>query len=203
MNEIWKPVVGFENKYEVSNFGNIKSIKTNKLLGLKRINKGKGSKFGYIRVSLCSKNYYLHKVIATAFIDNPENKKYVDHLDGNSLNNSVENLKWVTAKENNNNPITKERQRIYNENKKRQTLKRKQELKELKKLQPKKPRVITNVKYWYNGQPLSSYCKSVGLNIYTVRDRIRKLGMTIDEAISLPILSQKEKVLKRYGKFKW
>lgn len=203
MNEIWKPVKGYENKYEVSNLGNIKGLISKKQLSLSRINKGRGSKFGYIRVSLCGRNYYLHKIVAEAFLENPEYKKYVDHIDGNSLNNNVENLKWVTAYENNKNPITKKRRFEYNEKKKQQTIIRKQQLKIFNSLLPKKPKELKNAKYWYNGQTLSSYCKKVGLNIYTVRDRIRKLGMSIDDAVKFPVLTQREKTLKRFGKYKW
>lgn len=50
---------------------------------------------------------YLHKIVAELFIPNPENKSQVDHIDTNKLNNSIENLRWVTPKENMNNPITK------------------------------------------------------------------------------------------------
>ena len=58
-------------------------------------------------------------------------------------------------------------------------------------------------KYYYQGDTLSHYCKLHNLNIYTIRDRINKLGMSIEEAVSKPILNQKEKVLKRFGKFEW
>ena len=57
----------------------------------------------YYKVSLYSRQYFVHKLVASAFIPNLDNKPCVDHIDTNSLNNNVENLRWVTIKENNNN----------------------------------------------------------------------------------------------------
>ena len=112
MEEIWKPVKGYEDCYEVSNTGKIKNTKTNKELSKRRISKGAGNKYGYVKCILYKrgfpvKQYYLHKLIAEAFIPNPLNKPQVDHLNGNSLDNNVLNLKWVTQKENNLNPKTR------------------------------------------------------------------------------------------------
>lgn len=109
MQEIWKPVVGYENLYEVSSIGRVKS------LNYKRSNKEKILKNnlglnGYHRVTLHRgqrKQYLVHKLVAEAFIPNPENKKFVDHLNTIRTDNRVENLQFVTMTENNNNPITK------------------------------------------------------------------------------------------------
>ena len=101
--EIWKNIENYENKYQISNFGNVKSLnyrgtKKEKLLKLVP------NKIGYINVQL-SKNgivkpFYVHRLVAIAFIENPKNKPYINHLDCNINNNNVENLEWCTHSEN-------------------------------------------------------------------------------------------------------
>jgi len=97
MEEIWKPVDQFPN-YNVSNLGNIKNIITNKLLKIMY-------KDGYVNISLkhneLKKTFKVHRLIALAFIENPENKSDVNHKDKNKINNNVSNLEWMTRKENN------------------------------------------------------------------------------------------------------
>lgn len=115
--EIWKPIKGYEGLYEVSNLGRVKSlerfIKSGNKYGLHKYG-GKilkaGVYRGYLGVSLCKnktiKQYYVHRLVANSFIQNIENKLEVDHINTNRSDNRVENLRWVTKKENANNPIS-------------------------------------------------------------------------------------------------
>ena len=104
--EIWKDVPGYIGLYKVSNYGRVKSVK--KQLVLKTC--GSGNR--YKTVALCNgmrKTFRLHRLVAAAFIPNPDNKPCIDHIDGDRANNHADNLRWVTYLENNNNPITKKR----------------------------------------------------------------------------------------------
>ena len=105
-NEVWKDIDDYEGLYQVSNLGRIKRIYPYEHL----ISNSKNSK-GYYTVGLTKnnirKNKMVHRLVAKAFILNPDNKKEVDHININRTDNRVENLKWVTHKENCNNPISK------------------------------------------------------------------------------------------------
>jgi hypothetical protein len=96
MEEIWKDIEGFPN-YQVSSLGNVKNIIFNKLLNPTK-------KGGYHLVDLRNdtvrKSYRVHRIVADAFLDNPENKPDVNHKDKNKLNNCLSNLEWSTRKEN-------------------------------------------------------------------------------------------------------
>ena len=116
--EIWKSIDGFENLYEVSNTGKVKSLertvktKNGTFQSYKeRILKQHDNK-GYFAVVLCKEGKIypklVHRIVAEAFIQNPLNKPFVDHIDACSKNNNVSNLRWVTQKENCLNPITRE-----------------------------------------------------------------------------------------------
>lgn len=106
--EIWKDVIGYEGIYQVSNLGNVKRI--SKFRGvnkaylndycLKPLDNGKG----YLRIKLTinnkSKRVMLHRIIAEAFIENPNNYPVINHIDGNKKNNQIKNLEWCTQKYN-------------------------------------------------------------------------------------------------------
>ena len=99
MSEKWLPVVGYEGLYEVSNKGNVRSLFRYK----KQLKPSKGSN-GYLSVELFKnkqgKRISIHRIVAIAFIPNPDNLPIVNHKDENKHNNCVENLEWVTSQEN-------------------------------------------------------------------------------------------------------
>lgn len=92
--EIWKDVKGYEGLYQISNMGRVWSVRKQNYLRPYEAN-------GYLKVSLIAKNgklkrEYVHRLVALAFIDNPDNLPVVNHKDGNKNNNDVNNLEWVT-----------------------------------------------------------------------------------------------------------
>jgi len=95
--EEFKPVDGFDN-YLVSNFGNIKNSKTNKILKL--INNSEGYKVINLFKNKKVKMFRVHRLVAIAFLENPDNKPKVDHIDNNPSNNNVKNLRWATSSDN-------------------------------------------------------------------------------------------------------
>ena len=106
MEEKWLEIEGCP-KYMVSNLGRVKSFRKN-FDGI--ILNPSLNKDGYFVVGLYGKTYILHRLIAKAFIPNTENKPEVDHINGVKTDCRVENLRWATREENQNNPITKKRQ---------------------------------------------------------------------------------------------
>ena len=121
VNEIWRPVKGYEGLYEVSSLGRVKSLdyhKTGKERLLKLANVGNGYLQAHLFKNKKHKIYLVHRLVAEAFIPNPDNKPCIDHIDTDKTNNTVAlnedgsvnyektNLRWCTYKENSNNPIT-------------------------------------------------------------------------------------------------
>jgi hypothetical protein len=108
MQEIWKKATGFDN-YEISDLGNLRSIdRYEKFKGSLRLRKGRNMRTrifnGYYTCSLSDgakqKTVFIHRMVAQAFCNNPENKPNVNHKDANRLNNRWDNLEWVTQAEN-------------------------------------------------------------------------------------------------------
>lgn len=100
--EIWKDVNVYEGAYQISNLGNIKSLPRKNTKG--KILKPAKNNRGYLRVGLCYKGKVrydsVHRLVAETFIPNPKKLPEVNHIDGDKLNNKVENLEWVTKGEN-------------------------------------------------------------------------------------------------------
>lgn len=112
--EIWKDIAGYEGLYQVSNIGRVRSLNYRRTKGLVHILRPGRHLNGYLYVNLGrhidgkweGRNHRIHRLVAEAFIPNPENKREVDHCDGNINNNSAVNLRWATPTENMRNPIT-------------------------------------------------------------------------------------------------
>ena len=95
--EMFLPIDGYDN-YFISNFGNVKNSKTNRIMkqgnhkqGYKMINLSKNGKM---------KTFTVHRLVGNAFLENPDNKQMIDHIDNNPSNNIVKNLRWCSQKDN-------------------------------------------------------------------------------------------------------
>lgn len=111
MNETWQPILGFEDRYAVSNLGRIKSLPFMQRYLLRngeeayrktseRIVKARPINSGYLVVKLCRDNASMgklvHRLVAIAFVDGYDVGREVNHKDGNKLNNEADNLEWTT-----------------------------------------------------------------------------------------------------------
>ena len=96
----WKPVAGFEQYYEISNMGDVLSVRSHRIRKPVR-----NKKNGYLQVVLCGdkhkKTMYVHRLVADAFVDNPNGYNFVNHKDENKLNCDASNLEWCTKEYNN------------------------------------------------------------------------------------------------------
>ena len=119
--EVWKPIKDYEGLYEVSNLGRVKTLNY-RGTGKGKILKNIECSNGYLTVGLTKngkrKLFTVHRLVAEAFIPNPEGKPCIDHINTIKNDNRIENLRWVTHEENSNNSLTKKK---MSENHKEQT----------------------------------------------------------------------------------
>lgn len=121
MKENWKDINDYEGQYQVSNFGNVKSLRRKDTFKSgrwkrERILKPNMTKWGYLKVGLCKKGTVstksIHKLVANTFVLNPRLLSEVNHKDGCKTNNRSDNLEWCTHAENQKHAIEKELYRV-------------------------------------------------------------------------------------------
>ena len=103
MEEIFKDIKGYEGLYQISNLGRIKSLNYNRT-GKEKLLKQNINSNNYCKITLSKnnvrKNYCTHVLVAKTFIENPNRLPCINHIDGNKQNNHIDNLEWVTYKQN-------------------------------------------------------------------------------------------------------
>lgn len=99
-NEEWRDIQGYEGYYQVSNLGRVRSLWFGKVRILKQGINQKGYKRVYFNKDKKKKVYFVHRLVAEAFIHNPNNYPCVNHIDENPSNNNVDNLEWCTQQYN-------------------------------------------------------------------------------------------------------
>lgn len=110
--EIWKDIKGYENLYQISNLGRVKSLGKHKIL------KNCANSSGYLNVTLVKnkvrKNFLVHRLVGLHFVHNEKPKYYkqIDHINTDKTDNRVENLRWCSACQNCNNPLTLQKIRM-------------------------------------------------------------------------------------------
>lgn len=109
-NEMWKDIPGYESLYKINNIGIVKSLERfvnnghKDILKKEKIRKNHKNKDGYLFIRLSkngiTKGYSVHRLVAQAFIPNPNNYPEINHIDGNKLNNAISNLEWCNRTKN-------------------------------------------------------------------------------------------------------
>lgn len=107
IKEVWKDIKGFEGMYQVSNMGNVRSLmfrnnvcQKSRIKILTQCDNGHGYLIVGLKFQGKRKNYYVHRLVATAFCNNPQNLNVVNHKDFDTKNNIFTNLEWCSTKEN-------------------------------------------------------------------------------------------------------
>lgn len=164
--EIWKDIMGYEGKYQVSNMGKVRSLNYNNTHTIKEL-KLKVNRYGYLEVKLSkrnkTKNFMVGRLVAMHFIKNPLFKEEVIHISKDAQDNSVENLEWAYHSESKHN--------MYNKGSR-------------EKGQP------TYSKISYNGKNYNNYteiAKDLGINKRTFYKRMNELNWNLYEALEVPI----------------
>lgn len=163
--EIWRDIIGYEGKYQVSNTGKVRSLNYNNTHTIKEL-KQKVNRYGYMEVKLSknnkTKDYMVGRLVAIHFIPNPNYKEEVIHISKDNTDNSVENLKWVYHSESKHHMYNKGSRKIG------------------------KP---TFTKITYKGKNYKNYssiARSENINIQTFFSRLN-MNWSIYEAIEVPI----------------
>lgn len=115
-NEIWKPVVGYEGLYEVSNQGNVRSLNYRhhgKISVLKQAKIPQGYMFVYLSKNKKRKMFYVHRLVGQAFLENPYNYPEINHINEKQGDNRVDNLEWCSSKYNTNYSRKKHPERYF------------------------------------------------------------------------------------------
>jgi len=102
LKEIWKEIEGFEGRYQVSNLGRVMSLVTNHGKQRQKLKPQYERRYMFVNLSVKNRGHTkdVHRMVANAFVPNPDNKPMVNHIDGVKLNNNASNLEWVTCSEN-------------------------------------------------------------------------------------------------------
>lgn len=163
--EVWKNIIGYENKYQISNTGKVRSLNYNNSGKIQEL-KQKINRYGFAEVKLSKKNkcknYLVSTLVAKHFIPNPLFKEHVIHISLNKLDNSVENLKWAY--------ISEEKHHTYNKGARKGK--------------------SSNTLITYNGKNYKNYisiAKDLGLKKKTFYKRLYELNWNLYEALEIPV----------------